>query len=339
MIYDLSRRETLPVSLNLRCHCSSGTELIEALREPPSNVCVQLVVWPVSYMMLDQEMADALIWGLKLEPEFLKDLHIMGKCEEDWPRRREHFRASQLKSVFVDGGAAAISQHFLLGAATAVPVVLVACTIGSESELAQGGHDNPSIHNLSLGRDTLLRETKGVDLGTPEHIYARIVERFIVTGRSANPSKALLLLAAMSPLLYLQACRVREELYNCKFSYENPERLDRADTWSEQLDTARMRLRSTLEKAENNVIEFFRYLGSQVDWDWSQETSYVSIKADWRNLSDEVRRLEAEIRDFMQLQVGTLALEESRKSIELSSSQIREAKSGKFGGSNRAYHH
>lgn len=55
----------------------------------------------------------------------------------------------------------------------------------------------------------------------------------------------------------------------------------------------------------------------------------MDIKADWTILLDEERRFESDVRDYLQLQVGNLALEESRRSIELVNSQIQEAKSGK----------
>lgn len=96
------------------------------------------------------------------------------------------------------------------------------------------------------------------------------------------------------------------------------------------LDRERLHLRRTLEEAEDHVSQILRYLGSELDLDLSKEPSYSSIEADWRSLNDEARRLEAEVRDYMQLQVGNLSLEESRRSIEMSNLQIREAKSGKY---------
>lgn len=109
-------------------------------------------------------------------------------------------------------------------------------------------------------------------------------------------------------------------------------RLDGDDTLDteENLGNGRLQLRRTLEEAEDHVNQIFRYLGSEVDTDWSKEPSYVGIRADWMSLIGEARRLETEVRDYMQLVVGNLSLEESRRSIELSHLQIREAKSGKF---------
>ena len=46
--------------------------------------------------------------------------------------------------------------------------------------------------------------------------------------------------------------------------------------------------------------------------------AYPQIKEDASRIYAEARRLESEVRDHMQLEVGKLSLEESRKSIELS---------------------
>ncbi len=59
-----------------------------------------------------------------------------------------------------------------------------------------------------------------------------------------------------------------------------------------------------------------------------QSTSLTAVEDELRQARLEASRLETEIRDFLQLQTGELALQESRKSIELSNSQIEEAKRG-----------
>ena len=170
-------------------------------------------------------------------------------------------------------------------------------------------------------------------------LYAKAVERFIEQDRFATPSKAFLMLAATSPLLCIKAYRIREVSNQVSGIYEKLTR-EKIRPWEssdteykgleQDLDRQRLKLRRTLEEAEDCVSQIFRYLGSEVNLDWSKEHSCAGIKADWRTLIDEERRLEAEVRDHMQLRVGNLALEESRRSIELSSSQIQEAKSGKM---------
>lgn len=99
----------------------------------------------------------------------------------------------------------------------------------------------------------------------------------------------------------------------------------------DDLDRQRLELRRALEVSEDLLGQFSRYLGSEAHSDLSKYASYGGIVADLRTLIADARRLDAEVRDYKQVQVGDLALEESRKAIDLSNAQIREAKSGKSG--------
>ena len=92
LIYDLSTQEDLPISLSLRRHCHSGTELIQALREPPGNVGVQLVIWSFKPGSLNQEMADALILGLKLDPRLSRRLYsnVLYSSQKGFPCFSNH---------------------------------------------------------------------------------------------------------------------------------------------------------------------------------------------------------------------------------------------------------
>ena len=345
VIYDLSKQENIPVDLSLRRHCHSGTELIQALREPPSNVCLQLVLWIWDGDSFNQEMTDALVLGLKLDPQFLRDLDSVNRGQR--PRAPNGFQASQIKDTVGNGIAAIISQNFMPEDVNAVPVLLVAIKHPvfrdgiplEEVFLAGGDKGIPRIKRSALGESNAVVVTEVDGLKNIGQIYAKYVEDFIVQRRFATPTRAptqaFLLLAATLPLLDAEAYRMRKILNEMKFNYGSitQRRLDGIHIPTEQnndLDRQRLKLRRTLEEAEDYVSQIFRYLSSEVDSDWSKEPSYLSIKSDWRSLIDEARRLETEVRDEMQLQVGRLSLEESRRSIELSTIQIRESKSGKF---------
>lgn len=340
-IYDLSKQNNLEVSLSLRRQCYSGTELIQNLREPPHNVSAQLVLWSCSDPFLNREMVDALILGLKLDPQLLKDY-------VDMPRRYLHprnkgFRTSQIKSLVGNNTIATLSQNFMPEAANPVPVLLVAFETdhlfhdGLEDILAGGDKGKPPIYRSAPEE----AKPRGVMVSdepeTRGQMYAKAVENFIMQARPAKPSTAFLVLAAMSPLLYVEAYRVREASNKARWTYCAVTE-DKIRGWNRSglehigqrnLDRERHVLRRTLEEAEDHVSQIFSYLGSEFDTDWFEEPSYLSIKADWGSLMDEAHRLESEVKDYMQLQVGNLSLEESRRSIELSNIQIRESKSGK----------
>ena len=347
-IYDLSKQEDLPISLSLRRPCHSGTELIQALREPPGNVGVQLVLC-FHPSFFNQEMADALILGLKLDPRLL-EVYTYVKL----PPRSKDVRTSQIARVVGNGTVTTLSQNFMPGEATAVPVLLVVSDVGNwepnimyDAILAGGDGGKPPFHRPRARENKPFRAMEGGVWGKKGQTYANsyakpyaeAVERFIEQDRLAIPSKAFLLLAAMSPLLHIEAYRVREASDHVRSTYDKltRDKIAGQDTSAtehkgldQDLDRQRLKLRRTLEKAEDYVSDIFMYLGSEAHLDWSKERSYKGIQADWRRFIDEERRLEIEVRDYMQIQVGNLALEESRRSIELSNLQIQESKSGKL---------
>lgn len=342
VIYDLSKQENIPIDLSLRRYCDSGTELIQALREPPSNVCLQLVLWFWPLDSYNQEMTDALVLGLKLDPHFLRDLDLVNYYR---PRAPKGFRASQIKDIVGNGIAATISQDFIPEVVNAVPVLLVASTVHRlfektlEEILALCDQRKPRIKRSALRESKPGVVTKSGGLREIKHQYAKNVENFIVQRRFASsmrtPTQAFLLLAATSPLLDTEAYRVRKILNEVNVNYciiigHKSNGFQLFSERNNDLDRQRLELRRTLEEAEDYVSQTFRYLSSEVDSDWSKEPSYVSIREDWKSLIDEARRLEIEVRDYMQLQVGNLSLEESRRFIELSNIQIRESKSGEF---------
>lgn len=342
VIYDLSKHENLRSSLSLRRRCHSGTELIQALRKPPGNVGVQLVLWSFEFGPLHQEMAEALILGLKLDPQLLVGYDYLATKEDYYPRSKG-FRTSQTKSVEGERTNTTLSQNFMPEVANAVPVLLVAFRFGAfrgsyspKNILTGGDQEKPPFHRSALGES---RGTEDDDQTERGQLYARSVENFMAQGRIANPSTALLLLAATSPLLYMEAYRVQEASNGLQGTYkklaknrmQGGDNSDRPHRQLEKdLDIQHLNLRRTLEEGEAHVSQVFRYLLSEVELNRSKHSSYVSMKADWRRLIDEARCLEAEVRDYMQLQVGNLSLEESRRSIELSNIQILESQSGKF---------
>ena len=335
VIYDLSMEERYPSQLSLRCYCESGTELIQALRKPPHGVCVQLVLWlrTDSPIQLSEEMVDTLGLGLRLD---LDDFDY----REHWspPPRKS---GPQIKSIFGEQTVAAISQGFMRDVANEVPVVLVASTHRSTywdllgSIFVADYCETPPFcksprvimpFERAIGRFSL----EGASLD-----YARAVQNFIVQGRDVQPTKQSLLLAAISPLLYAEVCRITDWINEVHMIHKNvvfgvSDKSGGSKVGQEHLDVRRATLRRITEENEDILGQFSRYLGSEGPSDLSNYPSYVSVVANLRSLVADARRLEAEVRDFKQIQVGDLALKESHKSIELSNVQIREAKSGKF---------
>ena len=76
------------------------------------------------------------------------------------------------------------------------------------------------------------------------------------------------------------------------------------------------------------MYHFERYISAEDANYLPKSPAYLQIKQERDQIHDEARRLDTEVRDYLQLVVGNLSLEESRKSIELSNQQILEGKRG-----------
>lgn len=88
-------------------------------------------------------------------------------------------------------------------------------------------------------------------------------------------------------------------------------------------------LRETLEDTEFAMAHLHRYTILQQSPKRLQDPVYQKLEEEKLHVNAQTRRLGAEVRDFIQLQSGLLAMEEAKKSIELSENQIQEGKRSK----------
>ena len=70
------------------------------------------------------------------------------------------------------------------------------------------------------------------------------------------------------------------------------------------------------------------FVSSQLGEHLTKSSAFSEIENNRHWVLKEACRLETEIRDYLQVQAGHLALLESRKSTELSNYQIQESKRG-----------
>lgn len=69
---------------------------------------------------------------------------------------------------------------------------------------------------------------------------------------------------------------------------------------------------------------------SRFNGDSCGKPCYHDTAEEVKDLVQEASRLEGQIRDYLQLRTGELALEESKKSIEVSNQQLQEGKRGQY---------
>ena len=76
-IYDIQKLDNIPTSVHLRAQCSSGTAFLESLQRPPKDVCVQLVLWPASWLSsatINRDLLDAVGLRFDVDPKYFVKL-------------------------------------------------------------------------------------------------------------------------------------------------------------------------------------------------------------------------------------------------------------------------
>lgn len=132
------------------------------------------------------------------------------------------------------------------------------------------------------------------------------------------------------PLLRLE-CRVARARY---LQATKPRHGETVEKFLKDVSNIRYLLRRMIEDSEDNSLRLRDHMHSFMRHDTPQRQSLMTLESDLQQIRLVAARLEAEIRDYLQLQTGELAFEESNKPIELSNCQIEEAKRGQFELSN-----
>lgn len=347
---DLFKSTDLAVNLRQRWVGSSGTEILEALQNPPRDACVQVFIWHIMRDIgISPPLVDAFGLGLGISPQFFKALYLLLKgkpLEQDLTKHEIELRP--LRSDFVVIGNAVITiSRYQPSETNSVPVVLIA------------GNWIPDERRWSVSDcvDQDLRETPALQppvgenlhrgmlsLALQAHIAGRISQRVYddikdgcwgysyfellkvllkrddIRGKSGDTLSFVVLL----PLMQLDVLWIRR---SCRLL-----RLILPNAGSERgVDIARIHAdRRSLRRSVENVEDSLDHLTMHSTWPnlkaWLREPVYQDVEQQMRQCFRQARRLEAEARDYLQLEAGLLALRESQTSIELSNQQIQEGK-------------
>ena len=74
--------------------------------------------------------------------------------------------------------------------------------------------------------------------------------------------------------------------------------------------------------------QFIRFVSNFASYDASNDIDMRRLTRDFKHVLEEARRLDLEMRDFIQLIVSNASLEESKRSVELADLQIEASKRG-----------
>lgn len=342
-ILDLCRGQDLRVNVNLRCQSSSAAETLTILRHPPLDSSVQILLWSVDVISSDWMSAIGL--GLKIRPSFfdavcdklayptLRDARIPPPDDSQWSRHARPFVPSHLE---IDEKVVTIANYSSSIQPRPVPVVLIAGRDLKFPGIAeQIGDLLPRLDDIVdtelEGLPDLLQCGRYEDEAEG---YARLLRWCFGNGKEINGGNAHLIICALLPLVYMSTFRVH---YVCGYTrgiylklLRSELRASRKVGYDEEttsnLHKSRHVLRCTMERSKDDSEDLIRCRDWRGFLDWPPACKEF-IKRHKR-VHEAAHRLDAEIRDHLQLQLGEMGLRESRKSIEISNLQIEESKRG-----------
>lgn len=308
----------------------SGRKLSEALHMPLPVDGVRVVQWSTPRRGSEPILTDALGLGLKIPFSFFKAL----QTRWSYVGRRQGTALPRLQDT----------SHLVIGNYVARLL----------AESAQPGYDGiPTVllarvsqrrrpENLWEG-DTFL-ENVAYDIlkeNQPgwQHVdeaYRMLLGNLLQQNRISDLSAFDIFVICLLPLLILDAASVRFHCANARKllleAYSSAQimtpRDENQETFYSSLDMERFWFRRSIEDAEDSLERFRIYVQRNCQEKWVERDVYYKIKEDHHSAIREARRLETEIRDQMQLAVGYVAIDDSKRSIELSNIQIVEGKQG-----------
>lgn len=332
-ILDLSNRDDSCARLRLSCCTSSSSLILSALRRPPAAVADRIVFWEASKVA--SQMLNALGLELKIQPRYFQTLLASWETSEDLSSKLRKERKTAADIIVIGQYVVTTARHYLHGNAVAPPVILIT---GHDVDLWDNLPDvDEELPFQNPPLKTLPKITSGVLKWMQD--YAHILEAGFQKGKRSTRSDTNLIVLSLSSLLYLHMFETREwcglarEGYlNCIGKRNSLLRFytsvwhERDETPLEKLYKVHILLRRMIEQSENGFEQLQRFMHSQQIEPIGQENSLGTMEEDLKRTLLETRRLETEIRNYLQLQAGQLAVQESRKSIELSNLQIEEGK-------------
>ena len=323
--------------------------IIRALRRPSATPAIRVLLWEPT--TVDKETVDAFGLGLKLHPDFFRALLFRYKIRtkkisySSLKHMADRFdeRSMAPEVVFIGNYLVTKARPYLPGNQDARPVIVI-------FNLDEGFHHRMKNLGETLPEEgPVTKEASGPIKSLPAWMqeYIRLLNLDLHEWGQLSAIDKNISIKLLSPLVqsyifcFCENCdSIRNgylefALLQNKFRSGNPilkwiplSEVGGKIKGLEDLFEMRDLLRRMIEKSEDHRQRLRRFMRSQkLRGTWQNEPS-TTIEDDLQEAHSEALRLEAEIRDYLQLQTGQLALQESRKSIELSGFQIEESKRG-----------
>lgn len=338
-IYDINHADHRGPRMSLRCGSSSETKILSAIRQPLSTGNVRVILWEMWRKEATKglpgaprlELFDALGLGLRIQPRFFYALADT-TTRREWLPPKFTERPLDPELFVIDQYVITIARNYFPANPDAMPVILIARLGPEELDFEEEIDDNVPFQKLAT--DELPKPV--IMLPAWMLQYIRLLELDLAKQRESLGSVRDIFLRSLTALLHFNVSRIREGKDLMRVEYlkvigpreEGEEQILDHERMLGKLFRMRSSLRRLIEDSEDKAERLKRVVHSQMANEVREGTSFTTIEDDLRQIRLESRRCETEIFDYLQLQTGELARQESKKSIQLSNFQIEEAKRG-----------
>lgn len=330
-IYDINHTNYGSPVISLRAGISSASKILSTIRQPLSAGIVRIALWEVGETgRIDSAMLDAVGLGLGIQPSFFQALLALSTFAEFTQTVMDSSLVSEL--FIMDQYVVTIARNYLPVNPNAPPVILIA-RLGS-GELTFNQDFGETLPFQRLETDEL--PTLASRLPAWMLQYIRLLESDLKNEKGSTETVGDIFLKTLTPLLHFNMFRIHDEKDRTQREYlqtiilhdANEEWIPDHEERLGKLFRMRSSLRRLIEDSEDKTERLKRFVRSQMANELRKSTSFTTIEDDLRQTHLNARRCETAILDYLQLQTGELARQESRKSIDLSNLQIEEAKRG-----------
>lgn len=338
-IYDINHADHRGPRMSLRCGSSSETKILSAIRQPLSTGNVRVIMWEMWRKETTKglpgaprlELFDALGLGLRIQPRFFYALADTTTRRERLPPKFTE-RPLDPELFVIDQYVITIARNYFPANPDAMPVILIARLGPEELDFEEEIDENVPFQKLAT--DELPKPV--IMLPAWMLQYVRLLESDLAKQRESLGSVRDIFLRSLTVLLHFNVSRIREGKDLMRGEYlkvigpreEGEEQILDHERMLGKLFRMRSSLRRLIEDSEDKAERLKRVVHSRMANEVREGTSFTTIEDDLRQIRLESRRCETEIFDYLQLQTGELARQESKKSIQLSNFQIEEAKRG-----------
>lgn len=323
-----------------------STRLLQNLRSPPEMVPARIVLWSITPGWPPHAgIIEALGLGL--------DIHLSFFVTLFWVTSRQYTpTTTRPNQILIGDSVTTIARDYRPN--RRVPPVLI---IAGNFDLGYRTWTNRDTTSNKTFRDMIEEVLKGEIGGSqslyrwatqrspPDNVasltsnhYLRLLSKHIHKDCNVGLEGRALLLLAVLPLLSIEILRLHIQrgvvdsvFIQIQYGVEHPNRYyddEKQESYS-VLDAQRFWLRRRLEGLEASRNAFVRFTHAQGPANWLEGKAWRRQNAHINDVLATARAKDAEVRDYLQLQIGNLSIQGSKKSIQLSNQQIDEAKRGK----------